>query len=401
MENNTTDIPVIPITEVFVCNICKTDIKIGDEKDDPDETNKKLCENCLDKHFKECYNCGNLVHEDNQNFAFDDCYCENCYNDRYFVCEGCNNICSNDDYAENGLCNECARSDEDNDEESYLREYSKKNTHTEAGHRIFSCEIECYYKDTDNLQEVYNTINEDIGIALDGSLGSRSEEFITPKLSGKTGEKVLRDLCRKLAVNNLYVDRTCGLHIHLDTSDMQGNYKKIKQVFLFYLAFEPVLFSYLPLSRRKNTYCLPLSEFFHEKEIKECQSLERLEQLWYREQDLTKIEDRKKEKYDQSRYSGVNMHSLLANGHIEIRYHSGTIGYNKIIKWIQLHVAILDYIVKDNITESILSDIKYLPTLKEKQDKLFNLLNLLNNIRNYFIEKQKKFSNNQKNICVD
>jgi hypothetical protein len=48
------------------------------------------------------------------------------------------------------------------------------------------------------------------------------------------------------------------------------------------------------------------------------------------------------EKYNHSRYCGMNMHSRIINGSIEFRYHSGTINRNKIINWITICQAIVD-----------------------------------------------------------
>jgi hypothetical protein len=266
----------------------------------------------------------------------------------------------------------------------------------EAGKRAYSCEIECYYNDIDDLEKVSKEITPQIGITDDGSLDDNGKEFITPKLSGVIGEKTLRKLCKELNANNFYVNRTCGLHIHLDCSDYKTdngelNIDKVKKLFLFYLAFEPVIYSYLPLSRRKNTYCLPLNSFFHEKEINEAQELNRLEQIWYREQDFDRIKDRKSEKYDSTRYAGINFHSLFSNGHLEIRYHTGTIDYRKIKNWIDLHVAILDYIRNDNYAWAEIGEVKFLSQLQDKQARLFKLLNLPKTIQKYLISRQKKF----------
>lgn len=417
MENETqTTVSITPVIDtvnvsepiIFTCSQCNEgyrDIHSMQHVVD----NEILCSDCFYDRYNYCENCNQVVHESDVYHHDDYPYCQSCYNEHYFYCNECDTSYSLDEQSnDDNVCINCYNNDDNEGYENgnysqYLKPYSKDNYLVEKDHRAFSCEIECYYKTIDGLKKVANNISKHIGITTDGSLSSKGLEFITPKLSGKKGRKALRKLTNELKNNGFTVDKTCGLHIHLDTEDIKDNYEKIKNIFLFYIAFEPVIFSYLPISRRKNRYCLPLTEFYHENEIKKCNNLTCIEQMWYREQSLSSIEGRKKQRYDSSRYSGINLHSLLSNGHIEIRYHSGTLIYNKIIKWIELHVAILDYISKTDsyIVSNALRDIKYLVSLKEKQEKMFNILNLPKNLQNYFKDRQNKFIAKPKTIIKE
>ncbi len=387
----------------FVCADCKKHTPKGEAQEN--DRKESICENCSHDYFT-CEDCDKLTHHDEGYSINDGSYyvCEDCYDSDYFSCDDCGLRLNNDEYAQDGYCNECYRNREDEDSsDSFYRDYHTGDTYTTKGKRAFSCEIECYYPDYDTMESVYEDMPSGVGVSDDGSLSNKGKEFQTPKLSGKKGEKVLKELCDLLGKNDFYVNKSCGLHIHLDTEDYHGDLNKLKKLILFYLNFEPVIYSYLPYSRRKNTYCLPLSSFYHEAEITEAQSVEELEQIWYREQDLEKIKQRKSNGHDSTRYAGVNLHSLLSNGHIELRHHSGTIDYDKIRNWIKLHETILDTISTKNVAWEALKEAKYILTLEGKQEKMFQLLGLPKKLEAYLTARAEKFGNvvKEETPCVE
>lgn len=393
--------------EVLRCINCNCEIAEGEEEEHNGDI---YCTDCFDEFFYCCDGCGrverrdDLTHIDNT----DEYLCYTCYERQdCFTCEGCGETLTGDCYGAEGYCQNCWDDRERDSDEDFNRNYDKSDRLVEEGKRAFSCEIECYYPndDIDLLREVVENIDEGIGLSGDGSLDDCGKEFQTPKLSGEKGEKVLKDLCRELNNNNFYVNRTCGLHIHLDAKDYQGETEKIKRLMLFYLIVEPLLLSYLPFSRRKNRFCLPLSQFYHEQEIREANDITDIEKMWYREQSQEQIENRKKYRYDNTRYAGVNLHSLLSNNHLEIRHHSGTIDYTKIINWIKLHVRILDKISKDEIPLDEIINLKNILNLSQRQTKVFEMLDLEEGLQKYFTARNRKFGKeieeDEKTLCAE
>lgn len=401
------------LEEFFVCDECNSKTQIADRVHLPNGST--ICQDCYSDSYTECRHCGEILLSDDATYIStqSEYVCESCYERRdYFTCDACGEILQGNRYHSDGYCDDCYENGEEENEENNRciggnRNYDRSDKLVTLGIRAFSCEIECYpnpEKRGQSVTTVLDTIDKGIGMSNDGSLNSYGKEFQTPKLSGKKGEKVLRGLCKALNDNNFFVDRSCGLHIHLDTEDFKGNTEKIKRLMLFYIAFESVIYSFLPYSRRVNRFCMPLSKFYHENEIYNVCSLSELEQIWYREQSKTQIDNRKCDKYDSTRYAGVNLHSLLSNGHIEIRHHSGTIHYTKIKNWIELHVSILNLISNGTIETSQINNIKYILDSKKKMEKFFELLNLNKRTKNYFIARYKKFSketNDTPNICAE
>ena len=226
-------------------------------------------------------------------------------------------------------------------------------------------------------------------------------------LSGKKGLNYLKYFTDELSKNDFSVDSRCGLHIHLDGKDFVGNdnakLAKLKKLALFYLYFEDVIMSFIPESRRKNTYCLPISESFTSRQVINCYTLEDFETLWYKDTDKANKERRKSNKYDDTRYAGINFHSLLSNKHLEIRYHTGSISYVKMMNWAKLHIMIMNSITL--LQDFHIKNAKYLTSLTAKTDLMFKLIKLDDESIIYFKDRQKKFYNgseeDEKNVCVE
>jgi hypothetical protein len=230
-------------------------------------------------------------------------------------------------------------------------------------------------------------------------LNSDGVEFQTPKLAGKQGQESLEAVCAVINDAGMTTDRSTGLHIHLDgrglipTNDKRTPDNLI-DLWVFYLSFEEVILSFLPPSRRRNSYCRLLRTDYNAKDVQECKNIDQLERLWYSDS-KAKVQYRKTQKYDSSRYAGVNIHSLLKDGHIEIRYHSGTTNARKILEWTALHQAIVDTACDRRVRDDALRA-QSMPSLEEKTAYMYDLLQLPERARAYFTERQVLFSSTAK-----
>lgn len=406
-----------------------------------------------EKEFN-CTRCGDLLPSYKATTNMEgDIYCQHCYSEKYFNCGDCNketerdtsyhvggrfDVCADcfGNYSDCANCgrlsndldddNNCENCDENTGSDGGERKYDKGDTYSMEKGRAYAVEIECNYPNVAARRGLFSLPRE-IGITRDGSLGSKGVELQTPKLTGKKGEDLLKEICAHLLKNKFTVDAQCGLHVHLDTADFFKGKKKsldeirreyfrfgptvpdrellriqkqitdkeilqnIKTLFLFYIAFEPVIYSVLPMSRRTSRYCYPLTEFYHMKEIEETDTLEKLEFIWYREQSKASIDNRKKDKYDHSRYSGFNFHSMLANAHIESRHHSGTLDFIKIKNWVEFNIIILDNVMNGRIKISELKTINKVLELSQKTKLMYEMLGLPKTMQKYFNARQKKF----------
>jgi hypothetical protein len=132
----------------------------------------------------------------------------------------------------------------------------------------------------------------------------------------------------------------------------QGKIKALKRLLYFYSVFDRAFIAMLPPSRQNgNQYCVPFGNIMSPREIETLKTADDLDMSWFREKDKEIINSRKGSRYDDSRYTGFNILPLFKkNKTIEIRYHGGTIDYDKIIAWVSLHQKIFNLISKDKIT---------------------------------------------------
>lgn len=308
-------------------------------------------------------------------------------------------------------CHEGTIENQDDDEEGYFEEkkWSSDNLpafqsrgrgkYIKSG-RIFSAEIECYYPNSRALR-CLNELPDGIGVASDGSLNECGIELQTPKLKGAQGEKQLTNLCNTLRKNGYTVDRTTGLHIHLDGRGLLPRTRgtepvALKQLWYFYHTFDDVLLSFLPVSRRNNHYCKPTKHSATASQIQAISSLRQAEELWYATRGEYNLRYAKDHHYHNSRYGGLNLHSLFSEKHAEIRFHGGTLNSVKILEWVNLHQTILDLAAKKELYIEVLSQIDSTYTLAQQTAVFFSILDLPKRTEKYFLQRQKTFASSQR-----
>lgn len=297
-------------------------------------------------------------------------WCRACFHDRFFICHECNATFSQHDNYADEWCRECYQTTQQINPRHYSV-FDHANHQSEEGGTIitsprkFAVEIECQYENTSEANKAVRELPRTFGVEGDASIDGNGIEFQTPKLKGKKGEETLIAACKVLNAHDFTVDNSCGLHVHLDAGDFlpkrrNATAPELTRLWQFYASIDHIILTFLPESRRSNSFCMPFSSKICPVSSKPL-TLKKLEELWYKTTDAKAIKTYKGFKHG-SRYYGVNLHSLLANGHIEIRYHSGTLNATKMLYWIQLHQAILDY-CKNNLPAAILTAQELFDTL--------------------------------------
>lgn len=166
-------------------------------------------------------------------------------------------------------------------------------------------------------------------IVTDGSLsGDNTFEIVSPILEGEAGLAELEKVSEVLVALRVKINKTCGLHIHFDATNM--NIQGWKNLYKNYIEFETAIDAFMPTSRRanNNTYCKSLTIGHNKTEtfnkIDRCSMIQSLANL-----------------YD-SRYFKINAQSYSRHNTVEFRQHSGTIEFSKMKNWI----LFLDGLVK-------------------------------------------------------
>jgi hypothetical protein len=209
-------------------------------------------------------------------------------------------------------------------------------------------EIECLIPRDKELdfKESILSLKDHVQIKRDGSiLEIDDHKGIEIALVGPANSfpALLKTLCDSLNKFDAKVNKSCGLHVHLDSrnSDPNALYYNLVQSL-------PLLKTMVSKSRLRNQYC--------------------------------KLNKNKKVMNTKCRYFAVNGQAYGRYRTIEVRLHNGTTDFNKINNWVQILSAIA------YSDKTILRWPKKLSTLK-------SVFNFSSDIIEYIESRQKTFTN--------
>ena len=248
-----------------------------------------------------------------------------------------------------------------------------------------------------NPDKAMDNLNRNIGVVHDGSIeGNMPIELVTPPARYNDLEDILVNSTRCLKDAGFKINKSCGVHMHIDSPDFNNDGNKLFQVIATYYAIEPVIFSMLPKSRRNNKYALPLKSWIDETKMMKLSSenitYSDLEEIWYKSRSSEKIGYYKDDKYDSSRYHGFNMHCIFRYNHLELRYHHGTLNPVKIRNWINMNLLFVDWAV-DNYDKNVVNAIFHANTPLEKLRIMVRHMKISRELRRYITRNMKKFEN--------
>ena len=195
----------------------------------------------------------------------------------------------------------------------------------------------------------------------DEQLGA--EYVMTKPLNGNRLLEKIEELTKFIFTTGGYVDRSCGLHIHINGLDME--LEQMKNCLAIGKSMETWIYDMLPADRKYSRYSKPLPDF-DVKELMNVSTYNEFVRFWYYTISNTSISTGK---YNESRYRGFNVHSRFINGTIEFRHHHGTLNFLTIEQWLSLCMAVVDTsfrlsrtsreILIDNPSEHSVSDFFY------------------------------------------
>lgn len=330
-------------------------------------------------------------------------YCEDCRSDNIFTCNECGDLEENSSRfgcqtCGNYFCHSCQR--EHRSEcgyreliEPYQFMEGKKENSILPFSRFVGVEIEA---EKGELSKISKKLPAYVGIVRDGSLHDRGVEIVTPPANYDILENIVGEVTTVLKANGFKGTSNCGLHLHYDARDIMKDHRKIIQVIKTFFAMEDLLYSMLPPSRwvpedgRKN-YCQRLSEDYLFKNFRKQVNKNDFEKDWYKVTTMRQVQNRKSHKYDESRYYGLNIHSIFYRGTIELRYHSGTIEEKKIINWIDITSRMVNYAIH-RYDEKEVAWFFNQETGYEKFKKFTHLMGMNNRLAEYMMNRINKFN---------
>jgi hypothetical protein len=172
-------------------------------------------------------------------------------------------------------------------------------------------------------------------VVSDGSLngGMQSGEIVSPIL-GYEDIDLLQNVVRAVRQAGAKVDHSTGIHIHIDGArfDAKSTTNLVKLVH----KQERLLEHALGINeRRLNQYCKPIDEDFIKRlEATRPRTMQEVSDAWYGYRNATP------QRYDRSRYHGLNLNSLFFRGSIELRYFNGTLHAGEVKAYVQFALAL-------------------------------------------------------------
>ena len=157
-------------------------------------------------------------------------------------------------------------------------------------------------------------------------------EFVSPICKYEDIETI-QELIRKLRTAGAKVNDSCGIHIHVDASSHDA--KTLRNIVNIMAAKEDLLYKTLKVNVHRQHYCAKAdTRFLDELNEKRPTSMNTLESIWYNGP------TGRYQHYDESRYHGLNLHSVFSKGTIEFRLFNSTLHAGEIKSYIQLCLAI-------------------------------------------------------------
>lgn len=181
--------------------------------------------------------------------------------------------------------------------------------------------------------------------------GANAIECVSPVLKGQQGKSALKCAIDTLNRAGASVNRSCGLHVHIGASDLNGH--QYANVFCNYYHLEALVDSFMARSRRRdaNCYCRSLSDH---SALARCESVSDVQCV-----------------LDCDRYHKVNPMSYDRHRTIEFRQHQGSTDYKKIINWVMFCGKLVEWSKKNRLTADVTS-IDDVPFLTATEKKFFN-----------------------------
>ena len=173
-----------------------------------------------------------------------------------------------------------------------------------------------------------------VGTGLTYASSEYKVELVSPILNYKDIE-LLQEIIRTLRSKGAITNASCGIHIHVDAANHTP--RSLKNLVNLMASKEDLLYKSLQIDPERLRYCKKVNEdLISTINKKKPKTLEQLADVWYAGYGF---EDRGKY-YHQSRYHGLNLHSVFTRGTVEFRLFNSTTHAGKIKAYIQFCLAL-------------------------------------------------------------
>ncbi len=161
-----------------------------------------------------------------------------------------------------------------------------------------------------------------------------SVELVSPILTYKDIEP-LQEMVRALREAGAIVNKSCGIHIHIDATPHTP--ATLKNLVNLMASKEELLYKSLQIDPERLRYCKKVNEeLIQTINKKKPKTIDELADIWYAGYGY----ESRGRHYHQSRYYGLNLHSTFTKGTVEFRLFNSTTHAGKIKAYIQFCLAL-------------------------------------------------------------
>ena len=236
-------------------------------------------------------------------------------------------------------------------------------THPILRDQNIDCQAEAY----NHATRTYWKIVKDVSVEGNSTHIGR-HEIVSPILYGEKGKQQLKAVLEVLRAQDCMVNKSCGIHVHHDVTELMLAGRRIAKKFLKNLCllvtkFEHVIYRLIPYSRQITGFTYPTrfqigrlmySSAFSKKLLKKniVKNVEKDVNYKYSRGNVQRptLEGRLgyKSQIQRGRYSGLNLQNIWTRGSVEFRYMQGSLNFSKIWSWVVLTQAVVNTAEKAN-----------------------------------------------------
>lgn len=175
-------------------------------------------------------------------------------------------------------------------------------------------------------------------VVRDASIEAYSDEeqceLVTPILTYPDLE-ILQQVVAKLKAAGASVNKSCGLHIHVDAKRFTP--QAVFNLVTLIGSREQLLYRALGIPKDRMRYCKRINDELVQTIVeKKPESLEELRRNWYLESPYETVEG----KYHSTRYHGLNLHAMFTKGTVEFRLFNSTLEVSEVKAYVQFVLAL-------------------------------------------------------------
>ncbi len=175
-------------------------------------------------------------------------------------------------------------------------------------------------------------------VVCDASILAYAEEeqceLVTPVLQYQDLQ-ILQKLVIAIAASGGRINRSCGLHIHVDGRNFTP--QAVVNLVALIGSREKLLYKALGIPKDRMRYCKRINDdLVWMIRKRHPRNMEELKQLWYLESPYEEADG----KYHSTRYHGLNLHSLFYRGSVEFRLFNSTLDPDEVTAYLQFTLAL-------------------------------------------------------------